>query len=96
MLEWVDWFNTRRLLGPIGDIPPAEFEAQYCRGRSGLIQTIGLRHSRYASLAIQRFCEVQHEIVLSMRKTRRSRFRWWAEWQPPVAATVPERLKLRT
>ena len=28
-LEWVDWFNNRRLLGPIGDIPPAEFEAQY-------------------------------------------------------------------
>jgi transposase InsO family protein len=28
-LDWVDWFNTRRLLGPIGDIPPAEFEAQY-------------------------------------------------------------------
>ena len=28
-LEWVDWFNHRRLLGPIGDIPPAEFEAQY-------------------------------------------------------------------
>jgi hypothetical protein len=24
-LEWVDWFNNRRLLGPIGDIPPAEF-----------------------------------------------------------------------
>ena len=28
-LGWVDWFNTRRLLGPIGDVPPAEFEAQY-------------------------------------------------------------------
>jgi transposase InsO family protein len=28
-LAWVDWFNMRRLLGPIGDIPPAEFEAQY-------------------------------------------------------------------
>jgi len=28
-LAWVDWFNTRRLLGPIGDVPPAEFEAQY-------------------------------------------------------------------
>ena len=28
-LTWVDWFNTRRLLGPLGDIPPAEFEAQY-------------------------------------------------------------------
>ena len=28
-LVWVDWFNMRRLLGPIGDLPPAEFEAQY-------------------------------------------------------------------
>ena len=28
-LAWVDWFNMRRLLGPIGDIPPAEYEAQY-------------------------------------------------------------------
>jgi transposase InsO family protein len=26
-LEWVDWFNHRRLLGPIGNIPPAEAEA---------------------------------------------------------------------
>jgi transposase InsO family protein len=25
-LEWVDWFNHRRLLEPIGDVPPAEFE----------------------------------------------------------------------
>jgi putative transposase len=28
-LAWVDWFNHRRLLEPIGDVPPAEFEAQY-------------------------------------------------------------------
>jgi len=28
-LEWVDWFNNRRLLEPIGNIPPAEFEASY-------------------------------------------------------------------
>jgi transposase InsO family protein len=28
-LEWVDWFNNRRLLEPIGDIPPAELEAQW-------------------------------------------------------------------
>jgi transposase InsO family protein len=26
-LEWVDWFNSRRLLEPIGNIPPAEAEA---------------------------------------------------------------------
>jgi putative transposase len=28
-LHWVDWFNTRRLLEPIGYVPPAEYEARY-------------------------------------------------------------------
>jgi putative transposase len=28
-LESVDWFNKRRLLEPIGNIPPAEAEAAY-------------------------------------------------------------------
>jgi putative transposase len=28
-LEWVDWFNHRRLLEPIGYVPPAEFEAAF-------------------------------------------------------------------
>jgi putative transposase len=28
-LTWVDWFNTRRLLEPIGYVPPTEYEAQY-------------------------------------------------------------------
>jgi putative transposase len=28
-LAWVDWFNHRRLLGPIGFVPPAEYEARY-------------------------------------------------------------------
>ena len=28
-LEWVDWFNNRRLLEPIGFIPPAEAEQRY-------------------------------------------------------------------
>ena len=28
-LEWVDWFNHRRLLEPIGNIPPAEAEADF-------------------------------------------------------------------
>ncbi len=28
--EWVSWFNTQRLLEPIGYLPPAEYEAQYC------------------------------------------------------------------
>ena len=28
-LEWVDWFNNRRLLAPIGNVPPAEYEQMY-------------------------------------------------------------------
>lgn len=34
-LEWVDWFNHRRLLEPIGNIPPAEFEMAYYRQLKG-------------------------------------------------------------
>jgi putative transposase len=32
-LEWVDWFNNRRLLEPIGYVPPAVYEAAYYRGQ---------------------------------------------------------------
>ncbi len=28
-LEWLDWFNNRRLLEPIGNMPPAEAEKRY-------------------------------------------------------------------
>ena len=34
-LEWVDWFNNRRLLEAIGSIPPAEFEKAYYRQLEG-------------------------------------------------------------
>lgn len=30
-LEWVFWFNHQRLLGSIGDVPPAEAEERYYR-----------------------------------------------------------------
>jgi putative transposase len=33
-LDWVDWFNNRRLLEPIGDIPPVEYEAMYHRSQN--------------------------------------------------------------
>ena len=34
-LEWVDWFNNRRLLEPIGNIPPAEAEAKFYAALEG-------------------------------------------------------------
>jgi putative transposase len=41
-LEWVDWFNHRRLLEPIGHVPPAEFEAAY-HPREDPSRTLGLK-----------------------------------------------------
>ena len=35
-LGWVDWFDNRRLLGPIGNIPPAEAEGNYYAQRGAL------------------------------------------------------------
>ena len=35
-LEWVHWFNTSRLLEPIGNIPPAEAEANHYDTRGNL------------------------------------------------------------
>jgi putative transposase len=34
-LEWVDWFNHRRLLESIGNVPPAELEQAYYRQLEG-------------------------------------------------------------
>jgi transposase InsO family protein len=33
-LNWVDWFNNRRLLEPLGYVPPTEFEAAYYQQQS--------------------------------------------------------------
>lgn len=40
-LEWVAWFNNRRLLEPIGLIPPAEFEQAYYRSSSNEPHAMG-------------------------------------------------------
>lgn len=34
-LEWVDWFNNRRLLGPIGYVAPGEYEAKWYEAQHG-------------------------------------------------------------
>ena len=37
-LEWVDWFNNRRLFEPIGNLPPVEFEEVYYRSQKTQVQ----------------------------------------------------------
>ena len=41
-LEWVDWFNNRRLLEPIGDIPPVELEQLYSERQGSQTMEVGL------------------------------------------------------
>ena len=41
-LEWVDWFNNRRLLEPIGYVPPVEFEEVYYRSQEAPAMVAGL------------------------------------------------------
>ena len=36
-LEWVAWYNTQRLMEPLGYVPPAEYEEQYHRAQANLL-----------------------------------------------------------
>jgi putative transposase len=59
-LEWVDWFNTRRLLEPIGYVPPAEYEAQYYALASGG----GARRHPYPDTALNgQAAERPHDVL---------------------------------
>ena len=40
--EWVDWFNNRRLLQPIGNIPPVEFEQLHYHHHESQTMVAGL------------------------------------------------------
>ncbi len=50
-LEWVDWLDNRRFLEPIGNIPPAETETNFCAAletedMAAKLTTISLRKTR--------------------------------------------------
>ncbi|WP_229583030.1 integrase core domain-containing protein, partial [Paracoccus sp. S-4012] len=54
-LEWVDWFNHRRLLEPIGSIPPAQAEANFYAAMdtpvmAASLRPTGLRETRCGSI----------------------------------------------
>jgi transposase InsO family protein len=42
-LEWVHWFNNRRLLGPIGFVPPVEYEATYHQQEANPAMVVGFK-----------------------------------------------------
>jgi transposase InsO family protein len=44
-LEWVWWFNYHRLLGPIGHVPPVEYEEAYYMCQEGSIEAVGLKEN---------------------------------------------------
>ena len=37
-LEWVHWYNTQRLLEPIGNVSPVEYEMNYYRSQGRLVR----------------------------------------------------------
>ena len=37
-LEWVHWYNTQRLLEPIGNVAPVEYEVNYYRLQEGSLE----------------------------------------------------------
>ena len=54
-LDWVDWVNNRRLLEPLGNIPPAEAEANVSAAveksdMAASLRQISLRHTRSGSV----------------------------------------------
>src|SRR5215203_3697451 len=60
-LEWVDWYNNRRLLQPIGNMPPAEAEARYyaqleAPALAAQLKPTGLRQTRGGSSIAHCIC----------------------------------------
>ena len=37
-LKWVHWYNTQRLLEPIGNVSPVEYEMNYYRSQEGSLE----------------------------------------------------------
>jgi len=64
-LEWVNWFNYRRLLEPIGNIPPAEAEQRYYAmleqlAMAASLKRNGLRQTRGGSNLEHRYTRGAH------------------------------------
>jgi transposase len=79
-LEWADWFNHRRLLQPIGNIPPAEAEQRYFAmldqmKTAARFNTISLRQTRGGSL-VKRSDQAKAFTALPKRWVVERTFAW--------------------
>ena len=72
-LEWVDWFNTRRLLEPIGYVPPAEFEARYYQQAAVQRQLSEVSHAALWSRDRKRGLMLSHDTTLMLGVVTRER-----------------------
>lgn len=41
-LEWIEWYNNRRLFGPLGYVSPAQFEEEFYRGQNEQVAVAGV------------------------------------------------------
>ena len=48
-LEWVDWFNNRRILEPIGNIPPAELRTDVLSA-TGSVMRSSMTHTKQSPI----------------------------------------------
>ena len=67
-LDWVDWFNTRRLLEPIGYVPPAEYEASYYQQLAG---GGARRHPRADHVIDGKAAEHPHDVLRTPQSEER-------------------------
>ena len=75
-LTWVDWFNNRRLLEPIGYVPPAECEARYYEQRHRDIAVTNVLHEGAlggildpASQSLAQAADRLHDFLSAMTRT---------------------------
>src|SRR5439155_19689445 len=91
--EWVDWFNHRRLLEPIGNIPPAEAEDRYyghCQVEALQQRLGGMGLRSHPAMVAVRHCAAASD--RKMRSVdRETRWRWRLKVLWTAACTLRKR-----
>lgn len=74
-LGWVDWFNNRRLLSSVGDIPPVEFEQVYYTGAKSCRQRQDSHRNVFGNPGAVQSIELALKLFMNVDlESKRSRF----------------------